>query len=400
MRGPHQERTRVGRDGRFELVEHVGSGGFGHVWRARDSVLAREVALKFLALDRLVGRRPNPERLAVVRDRFARESLIAAKVDSAFVARIYDCDIDGDEPFLVMEYVDGRPLSDYLGSRPLPLARTCRWSGQIAQGLAAAHDRSVVHRDIKPVNILVREADSDVRIVDFGLSRFIDATETHSQAGTPLYMSPERCRAEPGDERSDLYSLGCVMYEMVTGWPPFGDEHAEAFALARAHEEQLPMRPGQAAGVPAPLDDLIMALLAKEPRQRPDNARVVVRAIAEVERLLGDIGPEPSPEEGPADQAHRAGTGFADRLSAAELNVRHLTTQHGRDHHLVITARIELADLTGQSGDTRGAADLYDRIGRDCDDWYGPGNSLALDAFEGMARWVVARGTTRSQHTS
>lgn len=135
MRGPHQERTRVGRDGRFELVEHVGSGGFGHVWRARDSVLAREVALKFLALDRLVGRRPNPERLAVVRDRFARESLIAAKVDSAFVARIYDCDIDGDEPFLVMEYVDGRPLSDYLGSRPLPLPAPAAGAARLPRAL-------------------------------------------------------------------------------------------------------------------------------------------------------------------------------------------------------------------------------------------------------------------------
>ncbi|MFJ3762859.1 serine/threonine-protein kinase [Streptomyces sp. NPDC090080] len=392
MRGPRADRTFVGPGNRFELVEHVGSGGFGYVWRARDSVLAREVALKFLALDRLVGSKPNPGRLANVRDRFARESLIAAKVDSPYVARIYDCDIDGDEPFLVMEYVEGRPLSDYLGPRPLPLARTCRWSGQIAQGLAAAHDKSVVHRDIKPVNILIREADSDVRIVDFGLSRFVDATETRSEAGTPLYMSPERCRAEAGDERSDLYSLGCVMYEMVTGWPPFGDEHAEAFALARAHQERTPMRPGgQAAGVPAPLDDLIMALLAKEPQQRPANARVVVRDIAEVERLLGDRGPEPGPESDLLG-VHRAGTGFADRLSVAELNVRQLTARHGHEDHLVIDARMQLADLTGRSGDTRGAAELYDRIGRDIGAWYGPGHSLALDAFEGMARWVVARG--------
>lgn len=217
---PRSGRRFVGPGERFELVDHIGSGGFGDVWLARDGMLGREVALKFLALERLAGSRPDPVRVPQIRDRFARESLIAAKIDSPYVARIYDCHMGNETPFLVMEYVDGEPLSAHVGITPLPLARTCRWSSQIAQGLAAAHDQNVVHRDIKPGNVLVRETDSDVRIVDFGLSRFIDATETRSAAGTPLYMSPERCRAEPGDERSDLYSLGCVMYEMVTGWPP------------------------------------------------------------------------------------------------------------------------------------------------------------------------------------
>ncbi|MEU6769121.1 serine/threonine-protein kinase [Streptomyces sp. NPDC046853] len=386
MNGPSGGRRFVGPNDRFELDRHLGSGGFGHVWLARDSVLAREVALKFLALSKLVGPRPNPARIASVRGGFERESLIAAKVDSPYVARIYDCYMSGADPFLVMEYVDGQPLTDYVGPKPLPLARTCRWSGQVAQGLAAAHDKDVVHRDIKPGNILVREAESDVRIVDFGLSRFVDATETRSHAGTPLYMSPERCRAEPGDERSDLYSLGCVMYEMVTGWPPFGDDRADPVALALAHQDKTPKPPRvQAVGVPARLDELILALLAKDPRQRPQNARTVVHAIAEVERHLDRATEERGAS---TDSAPGLVGGFAGRLSAVDLQVRRLAREHGLNHPLVVTARMDLADLTGRSGDVRGAAELYDRLGRDCSDWYGPSHIRTLDAFEGMARWV------------
>ncbi|MFE0867614.1 serine/threonine-protein kinase [Streptomyces rochei] len=381
-------RRFVGPNNRFEVDRHLGSGGFGHVWLARDTVLAREVALKFLAWDKLVGPKPDPVRLASVRGRFERESLIAAKVDSPYVASIFDCHMDGIDPFLVMEYVDGQPLTNFVGPKPLPLARTCRWSGQIAQGLAAAHDKDVVHRDIKPGNILIREAESDVRIVDFGLSRFVDATETRSHAGTPLYMSPERCRADPGDELSDLYSLGCVMYEMVTGWPPFGDNRADPVALALAHQEKTPQPLRvQAASVPARLDELIMALLAKDPRQRPENARMVVHAIAEVERHL-DMAPEERRDTTDGAFALQIDSGFADRLSAADLHVRKLAREYGFDHPLVVTARMDLADLTGRSGDLRGAAELYDRIGRDCSDWYGPSHTRTLDAFEGMARWV------------
>ncbi|MFE7071898.1 serine/threonine-protein kinase [Streptomyces sp. NPDC057620] len=391
--GPHDGRRFVGLSSRFELVDHIGSGGFGDVWRARDGMLGREVALKFLALDRLAGPRPTPERVPHIRERFARESLIAAKVESPYVASIYDCDMGDKAPFLVMEYVDGEPLTAHVGVTPLPLARTCRWSSQIAQGLAAAHDQSVVHRDIKPGNVLIREADSDVRIVDFGLSRFVDATETRSAAGTPLYMSPERCRAEPGDERSDLYSLGCVMYEMVTGWPPFGDTRADPVALAQAHQNKAPTPPrARVAGVPSTLEKLIMDLLAKEPRHRPRNARAVAHSIKEIERDLAVSGAEQSAHDpapgGPGASA--SGNDFADQLSAAELTVRRLIWQHGRDHGLVITARMELADLTGHSGDVRGAAELYDRLGRDCRAWFGPGHSRTLDAFEGMARWVSA----------
>ncbi|MFB6816038.1 protein kinase [Streptomyces sp. NPDC056347] len=379
------------------MISHLGSGGFGDVWKAQDKELARDVALKFLALDKLAGPRSSAERSARVRERFARESLAAAKVDSSYVASIHDRYLSESPPFLVMEYVDGQPLAAYLRPTPLTLARTCRWSRQIAQGLAAAHDQNVVHRDVKPGNILIRETDSDVRIVDFGLSRFVDATETHTITGTPLYMSPERCRAEAGDARSDLYSLGCVMYEMVTGMPPFGDERADPIALARAHEERTPRPPGaQGVDIPEPLEALIMDLLAKDPLRRPENARTVVHAITSTEDLLdrrsGKAGPHrfgPTPLSYAQPSLRPApDSGFGDRLSAAELAVRRLTREHGRDHHLVIAARMELAELTGDSGDPRGAATLYDRLGRDCAEWYGRAHPRTLDAFTEMARWI------------
>ncbi|MDQ0715955.1 hypothetical protein QFZ55_005407 [Streptomyces luteogriseus] len=143
--------------------------------------------------------------------------------------------------------------------------------------------------------------------------------------------------------------------------------------------------------MPATLEKLIMALLAKDPEHRPHNARAVVHAIKEIEQDLDASGPErraDGPSPGPG--ASMPDNGFADQLSAAELAVRRLIWKHGQDHALVITARMELADLTGHSGDVRGAADLYDRLGRDCSAWFGPGHSRTLDAFEGMARWVSA----------
>ncbi|MDQ0907908.1 hypothetical protein QFZ22_003893 [Streptomyces canus] len=183
-----------------------------------------------------------------------------------------------------------------------------------------------------------------------------------------------------------------MMYEMVTGWPPFGDTRADPVALAQAHQNKAPTPPrARVAGVPATLEKLIMALLAKDPEHRPHNASAVVRVIKEVEQDLDASGPErraDGPSQGPG--APMSDNGFADQLSAAELAVRQLVWKHGQDHALVITARMELADLTGHSGDVRGAAELYDRLGRDCSAWFGPGHSRTLDAFEGMARWVSA----------
>ncbi|MFI1171530.1 serine/threonine-protein kinase [Streptomyces melanogenes] len=374
-------------DGRYELIGHLGSGGMGDVLEARDVRLNRRVALKFLGAGRLTGAAPGSERFARARELFVREGHTMARVDHTYVATIYDCDVGGDDPFIVMEHVDGRPLAEYVGSDPLLLEQTVRWSGQIAEGLAAAHREGVVHRDIKPANILITHDSSEVRIIDFGLARFADATESHTDMGTPLYRSPERCRFESGDERSDLYSLGCVMYEMVTGWPPFGDRRSDAAALAKAHQHQLPVRPGQQVpDVPEALDDLVMSLLAKNPADRPRNARAVVRAVQEVERVLEAVAE--TRRRGPGDDSPQIDAGITERIRGTEKRVRRLLLQFGAAHVETCAARAELAELTGESGDERGAVELYERLGRDCQRHYGPHDRRALDAFENMTRWT------------
>ncbi|MFJ6123958.1 serine/threonine-protein kinase [Streptomyces griseoviridis] len=374
-------------DGRYELIRHLGSGGMGDVVAARDVHLDRRVALKFLGAARLTGAAPGSERHIRAIELFVREGHTMARVDHTYVATIYDCDVGGADPFLVMEHVDGRPLMEYVGGDPLLLEQTVRWSGQIAEGLAAAHREGVMHRDIKPANILITHDNSEVRIIDFGIARFADATESHTDMGTPLYRSPERCRFESGDERSDLYSLGCVMYEMVTGWPPFGDRHSDAAALAKEHQHRSPVRPGrQVPDVPDALDGLIMALLAKNPADRPQNAHAVVRALQEVERTLEAMAAKRRLVSG--HTALHVDAGFTERIRVTEKRVRRLTLQFGPAHEETLAAHSELAELTGESGDERGAMELYEQMGRDCQRRYGPHDRRALDAFEKMTRWT------------
>ncbi|MFF1691346.1 serine/threonine-protein kinase [Streptomyces sp. NPDC058254] len=381
----------VGPGGRYELLKHHDSGGMGDVWQARDRNLDRVVAVKFLALARLAGVHPGGEREAELRALFDRESRTMAQISTPYVATIHDRHTEEGDPFLVMEYIDGSPLANQLGESPLPLERTVRWSRQIAEGLAAAHDKDVVHRDIKPGNILIAHDPGDVRIIDFGLARFADSTESHTGAGTPLYTSPERCRFESGDERSDLYSLGCVMYEMMTGWPPFGDRKSHPAALARAHQFRPPTRPGaHVRGVPGPLDDLVMTLLAKKPAHRPRNAHVVIRAIQEVERAPGVM--EQSAPGSAQRQTPHVNTGFVERIRDTEQRIRRLTLQLGRQHDEVLKERADLAALTGRSGDAWGAAQLYEKLGNDCGAWFGRQDRRALDAFEEMVRWIEGRG--------
>ncbi|WP_411130324.1 serine/threonine-protein kinase [Streptomyces sp. x-19] len=384
---PREDGSRFVGNGRYELIAHLGSGGMGDVLEARDVRLDRRVALKFLGAGRFTGAAPGGARFARAKEMFVREGHTMARIDHTYVATIYDCEVDGDDPFLVMEHVDGRPLAEYLGNDPLLLEQTVRWSRQIAEGLAAAHREGVVHRDIKPANILITHDNSEVRIIDFGLARFADATESHTDIGTPLYRSPERCRFESGDERSDLYSLGCVMYEMVIGWPPFGDRHSDAAALAKAHQHHPPVRPGQQVpDVPDALDDLIMSLLAKHPAYRPRNARAVIRAIQEVERSLDAVAATRRRLSG--HDTTQVDAGITERIRDAQKRVRRLSLQFGSAHAETLVARGELAELTGESGDERGAVELYERIGRDCQRRYGPYDRRALDAFENMTRWT------------
>ena len=207
----------LGRLGAYEIVEVIGRGGMGIVLRGIDSRLNRVVAIKVLAPE--LASNPNARR------RFYREGQAAAAVSHDHVVTIHAVDDHERLPYLVMEFVAGESLEECIRrTGPLPVESVLRMGRQAALGLAAAHEVGLVHRDMKPANILLENGIQRVRITDFGLARAIDdvsITQTGTVTGTPLYMSPEQAGGEKIDHRSDLFSLGSVLYTMCTGRPAF-----------------------------------------------------------------------------------------------------------------------------------------------------------------------------------
>jgi serine/threonine-protein kinase len=265
--------------GRYRLEEVIGRGGMSTVYRATDAVLGRTVAVKVL----LAGlAEEDPAYIA----RFQREARAAAALHNRAVVAVYDVGVDDDARFIVMEHVKGRSLAALLsGGKPLPLQESLRVGQQVASALGAAHAVGIVHRDIKPANVMVAD-DGSVKVLDFGVARMLDGTtitQAASVLGTAAYMAPERAMGEPGDARADVYSLGCLLYAMLTGAPPFRAEHAAA--LLHQHVNASPRPAGDLrAGVPPELDALVADMLAKAPEDRPQNAARVgerLRAMSE-----------------------------------------------------------------------------------------------------------------------
>ena len=220
----------LGRLGRYDIEKVIGSGGMGIVLKAHDSELNRPIAIKLLA--------PNLSHVGAARERFAREGRAAAAVVHEHVVAIYNVEADGKLPFLIMQYVAGRSLQmrvdDY---GPLAVEEILRIGMQAAAGLAAAHAQGLVHRDVKPSNILLEDTVERAVLTDFGLARAMDdmsLTQTGIIAGTPHYMSPEQATGGPIDARSDLFSLGAVLYFMATGHPPFRASGASRCCIAFA----------------------------------------------------------------------------------------------------------------------------------------------------------------------
>ena len=246
--------------GRYRLESLVAAGGVGEVWRSRDEVLGRAVAVKLLRAE-YTG---HPETLA----RFRAEARHAAAVAHPGVAQVYDYGEDG-RPFLVMELVDGPSLAEVLAGGPVPAARAMDVVAQAAAALAAAHTVGLVHRDIKPANLLLGPG-GVVKVTDFGIAYAAGSapvTRTGTLVGTPAYLAPERAAGQPATAASDLYSLGIVGYECLTGAPPFTGTPVEV-ALAHQHQPLPPLPPS----VPADVATLITRLTAKDPGQRPASA--------------------------------------------------------------------------------------------------------------------------------
>jgi serine/threonine protein kinase len=286
--------------GRYELTSPLGRGGMGQVWEAVDRQLERRVAVKLLTNDVLAGR---AERHDLVR-RFAREAAVTAGLQHPGVPAVYDAGSYDGGLFLVMELIEGYTVGDLIAEQgPLPIAWAAAIAAQVAAVLAVAHERSLVHRDIKPQNLML-SGDGTAKVLDFGVATLLESagvpriTRTGESVGTPAYMAPEQLRSEPSNARTDLYALGCVLYEMLAGKPVF-DATSQA-ALSYKHLEQAP-QPLERADVPAELEWLVRQLLAKEPVQRPSGAREVYdRLLPFVQRSrpLGDVDASVSPPGG------------------------------------------------------------------------------------------------------
>ncbi len=259
--------------GRYELLDVLGRGGMGVVYRATDRVLGRTVAVKVLPAERA----EDPMFVT----RFEREARAAASLNHPNIVAVYDSGRDGDTRFIVMECVPGESLAQLLRQRhPLPAAEAVGIGVQVASALAAAHRAGIIHRDIKPGNVMV-DAELRVKVLDFGIARAIATTSLTNTAvilGSAPYMAPEVTRGETADERSDVYSLGCVLYEMLTGAPPFTGEHSAAVMHQHNSASPRPVRALNSA-TPAALDALVMQMLAKEPSDRPQRAEQLVEAL-------------------------------------------------------------------------------------------------------------------------
>ena len=274
--GPPEAEGSIGRLDRFDVVEVIGRGGMGVVLKARDACLERFVAIKLM--DPKLADNPT------ARQRFCREARAAAKVTHEHVVGVHTVEeADGGAPFLVMHYVDGISLEQHLQrTGKLPVAEVVRIGMQAAYGLAAAHAEGLIHRDVKPANILLDKDRQTVKITDFGLARAAEdvrLTQSGMVAGTPVYMAPEQARGEELDARTDLFSLGSVLYTLCTGVVPF-DGNTPFLVLRRITDEA--PRPIQELNpdVPDWLVDVIDRLLAKNPADRFQSASELAETLA------------------------------------------------------------------------------------------------------------------------
>ncbi|MFK3985754.1 protein kinase [Micromonospora sp. NPDC050397] len=255
---------------RYQLQSTLGRGGMAVVWRGVDRRLDRQVAIKLL----------NPAGVADadMLQRFDREARTAARLAHPNIVAVHDVGSDGGEPYLVMELVDGPSLADLLADGPLGSDRVIPLAAQVCAALATAHAAGVVHRDIKPANILIDRAGT-AKVCDFGIARLLHGAQATLTApattiGTAQYMAPEQAAGDPVDARTDLYALGCLLFAMLTGRPPFTGENSLRVLWQHLHEPA-PSLSSVRPDVPAGLDRLVAQLLAKDPADRPASATEV-----------------------------------------------------------------------------------------------------------------------------
>ncbi|MFE5331308.1 protein kinase [Embleya sp. NPDC056575] len=398
--------------GRYELVRFVGRGGMGEVWEGRDRVIARRVAVKLL---------PHAPGDAAGAALFLREARTAGALHHPGVVTVHDLGRDEADGslFLVMEFVEGRDLATVLREDgPPPVTVAVEWAGQVAAALSRAHAAGIVHRDLKPANLMLT-TDGRVKVLDFGIARFVESTHRSSKViGTLAYMPPERLDEHPGDARSDLYSLGCVLHELLTGTVPF--EATSPVSMMNAHLRKTPERPGaHRPGVPARLDDLVLALLAKNPDDRPataDELHTRLHAIGTPDRATPaspipadgrppaatPAAPDPDPEPDPEPTPHEPHTDTDTALAQAPTRTRAPTpppptpTPAGEPVDGTPTAAPEPATATAQrdsDSDADGSASTAAFPGRRRFLWIAAGTAAAAGTGIAVALTHTGGGT-------
>jgi formylglycine-generating enzyme required for sulfatase activity len=295
---PSRAPDELGRLGPFRVLQVLGVGGMGVVYKAEDPQLKRPVALKAML--------PSLGASEEARKRFLREAQAAAAIVHDHIVPILQVGEDCGTPFMAMQFLEGEPLDERVKREPrLTVAEAVRIGREVAEGLAAAHEKGLVHRDIKPANIWLEGKKGRVKILDFGLARAAAGDDLHltksgTIIGTPAYMAPEQGRSNKVDCRCDLFSLGAVLYRVLTGELPFKGHDTMSVLMALAADTPVPLRQLN-ADVPEPLSALVMRLLAKEPQQRPVSAQLVADALEEIEK-----GQHPPPTRPPPTAPQRA----------------------------------------------------------------------------------------------
>ena len=269
---------------RYRILRHLARGGMAEVYIAEDQLLNRTVAVKVLF----------PELAAddAFVERFRREARAAASLNHHNIVSVYDFGEDEGSWFIVMEYVAGRTLRDIIRAEgPMDPARATEIAAEVAAALAAAHAQGIVHRDVKPANVLIAGDTGTVKVTDFGIARAANARQGLTMPGTVLgtatYLSPEQAQGATVDHRTDIYSLGMVLYEMLAGRPPFVGESPVAVAYQQL-SQQAPPPSTHNTRVPPALDAVVMNAMAKDPNARQASAEELRAALLDVDRAVGD----------------------------------------------------------------------------------------------------------------
>lgn len=273
--------------GNYEFLEFVGSGGMGVIYKAKHPVMKRVVAIKMLH-SHLMNE--------TITRRFQQEAEAVSGLSHKCIIAVHDYGVsEHGQPYMVMEYIDGKPLSDLVRQGPMPMDAAINIGIQLAHALQHAHEKGVLHRDLKPSNIMVTDYDCsfpEVKIVDFGIAKILQAdktkvTQTGELLGTPQYMSPEQCRGHELDARSDIYSLGCVMFETMTGKPPFGGSTMVSTIVEQISKPARTLREVRPdMTFPARLEDLMAKALAKDPADRYQSMSELLTDLNEVQSIV------------------------------------------------------------------------------------------------------------------